>query len=624
VVGYGSRKTVFRDGTGFANGLDTGIQGRKIQARTCSKHVRRSDMEDKVKLFPRICLVFALGLLPAWAEGGTYYVSNGAKGSWAGATNRLVPCSYSTANSNAVAGDTVVFIDDGGTFNVSDSIIAPTNSGSSGHPITFKGEDGTTVILRSTNDVVDLVAKSYITIENLTIKAAGAHPWVNLLNYNNNINVSAGDSSYITIQNCNFIWDTSTPVYSGIRHTGNLSYFSVLNCTFDATYAGGAPPLRESIYCRPWSGYSLHHVRIEGNTFNGGAHMPMSFVASTTGLVEYVIIKNNNIRNPYHTGLSVFTDRNTNVPDHILVEGNVIYDCGSACSLASCPQNTYGSSEDKGRSRYEHNGLQWAASESIIRRNLLYNNGSGLKITSNPAEDNRIYHNVFYGNVVGTFLNASDIVDSNYWVNNVYIDNELAGDFNQGDGDFPVYVTLSGSPCDNRWRYNNFDGDATIRWKNACNGSLGDRAVAFMDGNRQDHWWGNLEKSSGFTNKQEHDFTLGESSELIDAGDWLTRTKGSGKNSTTLVVDDARYFMDGWGMISGDLIQLEGQTTPVMIRNVNYSTNTITTDRSLSWSDGQGVSLAYSGGAPDIGAHEFVRKAAVRSPGSLSVKAVSY
>ena len=67
--------------------------------------------------------------------------------------------------------------------------------------------------------------------------------------------------------------------------------------------------------------------------------------------------------------------------------------------------------------------------------------------------------------------------------------------------------------------------------------------------------------------------------------------------------------MDGWGMqalgVLGDIIQLEGQTKRAKIINVDYSTNTITVDESLTWTKGQGVSLAYSGNKPDIGAYEY-------------------
>ena len=63
--------------------------------------------------------------------------------------------------------------------------------------------------------------------------------------------------------------------------------------------------------------------------------------------------------------------------------------------------------------------------------------------------------------------------------------------------------------------------------------------------------------------------------------------------------------MDGWGIIDGDLIQLEGQTQTARVIAIDYDSNVITVDRSLKWNKAQGVSLPYTGIAPDVGAYEF-------------------
>ena len=56
--------------------------------------------------------------------------------------------------------------------------------------------------------------------------------------------------------------------------------------------------------------------------------------------------------------------------------------------------------------------------------------------------------------------------------------------------------------------------------------------------------------------------------------------------------------------MQGDEIQLaDGQRA--RITNVNYETNLITVDRVLTWTLNQGISLAYAGAAPDLGAYEF-------------------
>jgi hypothetical protein len=102
------------------------------------------------------------------------------------------------------------------------------------------------------------------------------------------------------------------------------------------------------------------------------------------------------------------------------------------------------------------------------------------------------------------------------------------------------------------------------------------------------------------------DFRLQANSPCRDAGGFLTTVLSPGGSGTSFQVADAGYFMDGWGIehVQGDLIQLAGQTQRSRITNVNYETNTITVDTPLTWTQGQGVSLAYEGSAPDIGAYE--------------------
>src|SRR4030042_406262 len=108
-----------------------------------------------------------------------------------------------------------------------------------------------------------------------------------------------------------------------------------------------------------------------------------------------------------------------------------------------------------------------------------------------------------------------------------------------------------------------------------------------------------------FADLANHDFHLLANSPCIDAGTWLTTTTNSGSSSTTMTVAEAGFFCDGWGIIEEDIIQLQGQTTTARITSINYGTNTITVNRSLTWTSGQGVALAYSGSGPDIGVYEY-------------------
>ena len=115
----------------------------------------------------------------------------------------------------------------------------------------------------------------------------------------------------------------------------------------------------------------------------------------------------------------------------------------------------------------------------------------------------------------------------------------------------------------------------------------------------------NNPSSTNFPN----DFKLKETSPCIDAGDWLTYTVGGG-TGTTITVGDSNYFFPGFTVrdtvITGDNIFV-GDDTNLIVTAVQYEANTITVNRSITWSDGEPVSLsAYNGAAPDIGAFEFI------------------
>jgi hypothetical protein len=80
----------------------------------------------------------------------------------------------------------------------------------------------------------------------------------------------------------------------------------------------------------------------------------------------------------------------------------------------------------------------------------------------------------------------------------------------------------------------------------------------------------------------------------------LTRANGAG-TTDTLVVDDARFFFDGWGFSvdghteSGDFISING--TIRQIESVNYATNTITLTEAATWADN--APIYYAGNPRD-------------------------
>ncbi len=118
-----------------------------------------------------------------------------------------------------------------------------------------------------------------------------------------------------------------------------------------------------------------------------------------------------------------------------------------------------------------------------------------------------------------------------------------------------------------------------------------------------DNWTNIVDVDPKLVDPSNNDYTLQSTSTMRDAGVWLTYTNGTGTGSKTLIVDDATYFIDGYGIVTGDTIQIEGDSTTAVVTDITG--NTITIDTSLTWTDGKGVSLAYENTAPDIGAYQY-------------------
>jgi hypothetical protein len=110
-----------------------------------------------------------------------------------------------------------------------------------------------------------------------------------------------------------------------------------------------------------------------------------------------------------------------------------------------------------------------------------------------------------------------------------------------------------------------------------------------------------------FVNIATGDLTLTSTSPCLNTGTCYTKTVGSGSGAT-LIVADARYFCDGFdGLFPGDVIDIGLWTIKQTVRvvKVDYTANSLTLDRSVTWNDGDPVSITYLGSAPDMGAFEY-------------------
>ncbi len=116
-----------------------------------------------------------------------------------------------------------------------------------------------------------------------------------------------------------------------------------------------------------------------------------------------------------------------------------------------------------------------------------------------------------------------------------------------------------------------------------------------------------------FVNYAGNNFQLSTGSPAIGAGMYLTTVaSGDSGSGTSLVVNDASFFQDGYGLqgVNADCIAVTRVTNHICITAVNYQTNTLILASSITRSQGDPVWL-YSdstgrqvlfGNAPNIGA----------------------
>lgn len=277
------------------------------------------------------------------------------------------------------------------------------------------------------------------------------------------------------------------------------------------------------------------------------------------------------------------------------------------------------------RSPYE--GIQYSGQEGIVRNNIftdLVGPGISYRLYGHDeavdVSHNRFYHNVFAHNHHGgvTITDVAQGFADNVLFNNVFYD-EL---FIRSDTrDFAVwYVELEGLDVhillgqidemriggNGFFDSNNQDQTYAIRHGNRDDGSdpaHTDFDLAAWQNAYPDNFFANLVgQVPEFVDLDAFDLHPRSNSPLINAGIFLTTTRDFGLGRQ-LPVMDTRFFFDGAGIQGeqGDLIQLQGSSQRVRVLSIDRGNDILNLDQEVTWSTGQGVSLAYDGTAPDIG-----------------------
>ncbi len=520
----------------------------------------------------------------------TYYVStagnNANSGQSIGAAWRSIQ--FAVNQSLVKPGDEIRILPGRYSENISVGIQGAANS-----PITIRAHDpANPPSIAGPNYTNQMVIKnrSYLIIDGLMFKDyRGGGIWVGA----NEANVVG-----IVIKNCRFINQYTDRGASGFQHAilfdGDepyaVSYSYIVDNYLEKIKTGVPDAYNETITMH----HNVHHCLVEGNTINGTTYIGLNAIANDyrwgTGKPHHIIFRNNIIdyvEPSLYAKMGLYVDGG----DHILYENNLVKRCDGAAPSAECWNA-------KGRFReFVHN---------ILRNNVFDGTGG-----------NSLLSCVFGADDVTTYL-PSDASATQTWVDDSVFVHNVGLINNQSGGPFKWNKSRRSRVKNNVLAQYASQGMLSFVLRNTqAIDWISDGNLWYSTGNPRWSWPGGIysglaayQKASSqeassifaeprFVNQTKNDYRLLDGSPGAGQALPLTVTASNGDRSTALVVQDARYFCDGYGLIEGDRIIVDGVNA--VVTDVNYSTNTLTLKDPISWGSGARVDYFYEGTAPSIG-----------------------
>ncbi len=542
-------------------------------------------MRRVFKIFFLTVATFVIFALAGTAQAANYYAHPQGSGT---ACTLASPCSLSTLNGKLQAGDTGYLR--GGNYTQQ---INPANNGTGDSlRITYARYQGETANINYLGgNQAELQSKRYLLIDGLDFKNANGK-WIYM-----------PSSDHITVKNCSFF---NSSAWQGVDMT-NAHYGKIINNVFMPKEDIGQSSPSDHI----WVFGNTSHNLFEGNTFYETDHYGLNIQENA----DRNIVRNNVFNNKWHANVGVYNLWNTG--NRNLVENNIVKNAGDDClndprCSGSCRHCQTG--DERFFNTYDQAGAQiaYGTSNTIVRNNIFFNNGcyamgSGGDRTS---VNNKIYNNTFDQNEHA--LRAAQGEDYLEFSGNVFKNNSITR-----SSEYAMMVWISAEDYSRDVQVflnNNWYQNPSYRYKGIFS------SIENLQLRYPLEFQNNTSLDPKFTNWDARDYTLQATSPLIDAGAWLTTVVSASGNGLSFTVADSGYFCDGWGIVEGDTIQFQNQTTKAKITTIDYLANRITVDRTMSWTKGLGVSLAYSGAAPDIGAKELGDTAPPAAPSGLTVR----
>ncbi|NTV52876.1 MAG: DUF1565 domain-containing protein [Candidatus Firestonebacteria bacterium] len=412
--------------------------------------------------------------------------------------------------------------------------------------------------------------------------------------------VQASGQSYLKIQGFhlrNTQGSNGTGGAMVIRGGAGAAYIEIRNNEITAHNGGNA------LDCQ---GSNLNHVTVDNNEIhhcNTGAQEAIRVEKST----YFFKITNNRIHD--NTNLAIICLGEAGQPAYGLIQNNTCYNNGNGVSGAHAIYINGGVyTSVLGNVCYNNQGGIAAGGEVagkvsqhiLMRRNLLMTGAEkGITLgasssTGGGAENCALVHNTLVNNNTGSWsseIKVNYFQGTNLVKNNIVYDTDTASVYlvDNRKGPVPENIALDYNcyyPANVHYAYKTAEYTSLPTWRTATNQDV--------------H---TLTSDPLFQNPGSQNFQLQTASPCKDAGDFLTRTTAGG-SGTILRVADVTAFCDGYGgWFPGDVIQV-GSQSPANVIAINYANSTLTVDRPLVWGQNDGVSLAYAGSKPDMGAYE--------------------
>lgn len=479
------------------------------------------------------------------------------------------------ANQVLKPGDTV-FIRAG----IYNSFIAPENSGTALALITYKNYKNDEVLITDTAYGIYLNAKSYISVSGIHFQNLDRFMYLQ------------NGSDYNIIAYCCFdearMTDGKTAAWAGSMINKNSKYNHIHHCRF-SKYGYFTDDDKSCILDigdeRVRTDFTSHNLIENCTFFHGGHH-----IIGVFGM--YNVIRNSYFHNEAWSmgtpesdrGAVLYGDRNVYVSGYVETSGRNLFE-GNQIGYAADPSDDLGAT-----------GMTLTTSHNIVRFNRFYYNdvaGLTMCVFRGYCQDivyNKIYNNTFLHNSLNEISSKSAIAFGIYNVDFIIkynsIRNNLFFGHRQPYGTYKLLLKdQDKAKIEDQFFAGNWDGD-----------SQGDPKFV------------NASLSPGDPIDPDlPDLRLKPDSPCRDKGTWLTIITSPDGSGNSFSVEDAGYFMDGWGIkgVRGDEIQLFQSLQKARIISVNYETNMIKLDREVSWKQGQGISLSYNDTAPDVGAYEL-------------------